>query len=39
MIANKTFNVDVLIDLLMTKLFLLAEYVCNKTSKENAEQL
>lgn len=32
MIANKTFSVDVLIDLSMTRLFLLAEYVCDKTS-------
>lgn len=30
--AKKTFSMDVLIDLSMTKLFLLAEYVCNKTS-------
>ena len=32
MIAKKTFSMDALIDLAMTKLFLLAEYVCNKTS-------
>ena len=32
MIANKTFSVDVLIDLSMTRLFLLAEYVCDKCS-------
>lgn len=32
MIAKKTFSMDALIDLTMTKLFLLAEYVCDKTS-------
>ncbi len=32
MIAKKYFSMDVLIDLMMTKLFLLAEYVCDKTS-------
>ena len=31
MIAKKTFSMDVLVDLMMTKLFLLAEYVCDKT--------
>ena len=29
--AKKTFSMDVLVDLMMTKLFLLAEYVCDKT--------
>jgi hypothetical protein len=32
MVANKIFSMDVLIDLSMTKLFLLAEYVCDRTS-------
>lgn len=32
MIANKFFSIDSLIDLSMTKLFLLAEYVCNQCS-------
>lgn len=32
MIAKRTFSMDVLIDLSMTKLFLLAEYVCDKSS-------
>jgi hypothetical protein len=32
MIAKKNFSMDVLIDLMMTKLFILAEYVCDKTS-------
>ena len=32
MIAKVNFSMDVLIDLMMTKLFLLAEYVCDKTS-------
>ena len=32
MIAKKYFSMDVLIDLMMTKLFMLAEYVCDKTS-------
>lgn len=32
MIAKKYFSMDVLIDLAMTKLFLLAEYLCDKTS-------
>jgi len=32
MIAKKYFSMDVLIDLMMNKLFMLAEYVCNKTS-------
>ena len=32
MIAKKYFSMDVLIDLMMTKLFMLAEYVCEKTS-------
>ena len=32
MIAKKTFSMDVLTDMLMTKLFLLAEYVYTKTS-------
>ena len=32
MIAKKTFLMDALIDRTMTKLFLLAEYVCNITS-------
>ena len=32
MIAKKCFSMDALIDQSMTKLFLLAEYVCNKTS-------
>lgn len=32
MIAKKNFSMDVLIDLTMTKLFLLAEYVCDNTS-------
>ena len=32
MIANKNFSMDALIDLAMTKLFLLAEYVCSKCS-------
>lgn len=32
MIAKKYFSMDTLIDLAMTKLFLLAEYVCDKTS-------
>lgn len=31
MIAKKNFSMDTLVDLMMTKLFLLAEYVCNKT--------
>lgn len=31
MMAKKTFSMDVLVDLMMTKLFLLAEYVCDKT--------
>ena len=31
MMAKKTFSMDVLLDLMMTKLFLLAEYVCDKT--------
>ena len=31
MIAKKNFSMDVLVDLMMTKLFLLAEYVCDKT--------
>ena len=31
MIAKKYFSMDVLIDLAMTKLFLLAEYVCSKS--------
>lgn len=30
--AKKTFSMDVLIDCAMTKLFLLAEYVCDKCS-------
>ena len=32
MIAKRTISMDVLIDRSMTKLFLLAEYVCDKTS-------
>jgi hypothetical protein len=32
MIAKKNFSMDVLVDLMMTKLFILAEYVCDKTS-------
>ena len=32
MIANKNFSMDALIDLAMTKLLLLAEYVCSKCS-------
>ena len=32
MIANKYFSMYALIDLAMTKLFLLAEYVCSKCS-------
>ena len=32
MIANKNISIDALIDLVMAKLFLLAEYVCDKTS-------
>ena len=32
MVEDKTFSMDVLIDLSMTKLFLLAEYVCDRTS-------
>ena len=32
MIANKFFSIDVLIDVAMTKLFLLAEKVCCVTS-------
>lgn len=31
MMAKKTFSMDALVDLMMTKLFLLAEYVCDKT--------
>lgn len=34
MIAKKTFSMDALIDLTMTKLFLLAEYVCDKAEGE-----
>jgi hypothetical protein len=32
MIAKKTFSMDALIDVSMTKLFHLAAYVCDKTS-------
>ena len=28
---KKNFSMDALVDLMMTKLFLLAEYVCDKT--------
>ena len=31
MIANNYFSMNALIDLSVTKLFLLAEYVCDKT--------
>ena len=37
MIAKKTFSMDALIDLAMTKLFLLAEYVCDKTAVKRVE--
>lgn len=30
--TKKTFSMDAMVDLSMTKLFLLAEYVCDKTS-------
>ncbi len=30
--TKKTFSMDTMVDLSMTKLFLLAEYVCDKTS-------
>ena len=33
--TKKTFSMDALVDLSMTKLFLLAEYVCDKTSFAN----
>ena len=37
MIAKKTLSMDALIDLAMTKLFQLAEYVCDKTAMERVE--
>lgn len=37
MIAKKTFSMDVLVDLSMTKLFLLAEYVYHKTTCKRSD--
>ena len=37
MIANKFFSIDALIDVAMTRLFQLAEYVCNQCSLDKGK--
>ena len=37
MIANKFFSIDALIDVVMTRLFKLAEYVCNQCSLDKGK--
>lgn len=37
MITNKYFSMDALIDMAMTHLFLLAEYVCNRCSLDKGK--
>lgn len=37
MIARKNFSIDVLTDVAMTRLFQLAEYVCNRCSLDKGK--